>query len=145
MSITTTVQSSEKAARIHAAAKQIIQLLPGTINRTNLDAAMFNAFGSTSAQGEWSQRESFEMLEHALTLFLIAQPDCSDEQIHSIVSSLPTHTVRSETQMDYQQFSTPAPLARLMQLAAAITNEDIILEPSDLNPKFGSLFFGRSV
>jgi hypothetical protein len=70
------------------------------------------------------------MLEHALTLFLITQPDCSDEQIHSIVSSLPTHTVRSETQIDYQQFSTPAPLARLMQLAAAITNEDIMLEPS---------------
>ena len=130
MAITTTIQSSEKAARIHAAAKQIIQLFPGKVGRANLDAAMYSAFGSTSAQGEWSQRESFEMLEHALTLFLIAQPDCSDEQIHSIVSSLPTHTVRSEKQIDYQQFSTPAPLARLMQLAAAITSKDIILEPS---------------
>jgi len=43
---------------------------------------------------------------------------------------LPTQTVRSEEQIDLQQFSTPADIAGLAVLLAAIGPEDIVLEPS---------------
>jgi hypothetical protein len=45
------------------------------------------------------------------------------------VSNLPTHSVRSEEQIELQQFSTPAPLAFLAALAARIGSDDLVLEP----------------
>ncbi|MDE2439462.1 MAG: strawberry notch family protein, partial [Betaproteobacteria bacterium] len=122
--------AADKAAKIHDAARQIASQLPNHVTRPELDAAMARAFGSTSANGEWSQRDSFEMLEHALTLFLIENPGTTVETLQALSIAMPTHTVRSETQIDFQQFSTPAVIARTMQIAACINPKDIILEPS---------------
>jgi hypothetical protein len=66
MLISTANRLSEQAATIHAAARRIARLLPAHVNRTKLDTVMCDAFGSTSAAGHWSQRDAFEMLEHAL-------------------------------------------------------------------------------
>src|SRR3546814_13378845 len=42
----------------------------------------------------------------------------------------PTQTVRSEEQIEWQQFSTPVDLAAVAFVLAAIRPDDIILEPS---------------
>ena len=45
-------------------------------------------------------------------------------------AALPPRHVRSESQIDLQQFSTPPMLARLMARAAQLTSRDKVLEPS---------------
>ncbi|WP_196490146.1 hypothetical protein, partial [Erythrobacter donghaensis] len=47
-----------------------------------------------------------------------------------LIEALPTHTVRSEDQIRYQQFSTPADLASLAVILAQPLATDIVLEPS---------------
>ena len=42
------------------------------ITRRALNNAMTAAFGGTDAEGRWTQRDSFEMLEHAVALHLAA-------------------------------------------------------------------------
>ena len=105
------------------------------ITRGCLNQAMKAAFGGSDATGHWSQRESFEALERALALHLVRRPyplsglgDVSTAI--KLAGSLPTHTVRSEEQLEAQQFSTPVDLAALACLLAAPTPEDVVLEPS---------------
>lgn len=43
---------------------------------------------------------------------------------------LPTQTVRSEDQIEWQQFSTPVDIAAVMTLLANVQPDDIVLEPS---------------
>ncbi|BBD03582.1 hypothetical protein YGS_C3P0107 (plasmid) [Sphingobium sp. YG1] len=95
---------------------------------------MIDAFGGTDAEGRWTQRESFELLELALVTHLRGRerPANVDDLASAIVLAqrLPTHTVRSETQIEWQQFSTPVDLAALATLLASPQPSDIVLEPS---------------
>jgi P-loop containing NTP hydrolase pore-1/C-terminal domain on Strawberry notch homologue len=120
----------QKAAKIHQASTSIAAILPNKIDRADLDRAMTQAFGTTSDGGQWTQRDSFEMLEHALTIHLTRKAQRSEDRHETILASLPTQTVRSETQIEFQQFSTPLGLAAIMQEASAIRPTDILLEPS---------------
>ncbi|WP_242121366.1 strawberry notch family protein [Sphingomonas lacusdianchii] len=119
------------------AARTIATLLAGSapIARRDLNAAMTEAFGGSDADGRWTQRDSFEMLEHALAMHLVARPYeldgfASVRAASAIMERLPTQTVRSEEQIDLQQFSTPVDIAAIAILMAAIAPEDIVLEPS---------------
>src|SRR3546814_18164403 len=47
-----------------------------------------------------------------------------------LLDRLPTQTVRSESQIEWQQFSTPVDLAAIAVLLANIQDDDVILEPS---------------
>ena len=93
----------------HSAAARIAGLLAsGTpIARRDLNEAMTTAFGGSDADGHWTQRDSFEMLEHGIALHLVLQPyqltGMSDvAQASAIMAMLPTQTVRSEEQIDLQ-------------------------------------------
>lgn len=119
------------------AARTIAALLAsdGAITRRQLNDAMVQAFGGSDADGRWTQRDSFEMLEHALALHLASDGHRIDTLADIATSStlmhrLPTQTVRSEEQIELQQFSTPADIAALAMLFAAIGAEDVVLEPS---------------
>ena len=121
----------------HSAAARIAGLLAsGTpIARRDLNEAMTAAFGGTDADGHWTQRDSFEMLEHGIGLHLASRPyqltGMSDvAQASAIMAMLPTQTVRSEEQIDLQQFSTPIDIAAIAVVMAAIGPHDIVLEPS---------------
>ena len=121
----------------HSAAVAIAALLAaGTpIARRNLNEAMTTAFGGSDADGRWTQRDSFEMLEHAVSLHLTSRPynvtSLADVPAASaIMQLLPTQTVRSEEQINLQQFSTPVDIAAIAVLMAAIKADDIVLEPS---------------
>jgi len=121
----------------HSPAARIAGLLAsGTpIARRDLNEAMTATFGGSDADGHWTQRDSFEMLEHGIALHLASQPyqltGMSDvAQASAVMAMLPTQTVRSEEQIDLQQFSTPVDIAAIAVLMAAISPHDIVLEPS---------------
>jgi hypothetical protein len=114
----------------------------GTINRKVLNAEASALFGGTNADGRWTQRDSFELLEQGLTRHALALPRITDTDtdtdtdtaaipsLSAIVNALPTQTVRSEDQIRYQQFSTPLDLAGLVVLLAQVKPTDVVLEPS---------------
>ena len=107
----------------------------GPITRADLNAAMAEAYDGSDADGRWTQRDSFEILEHALAHHLQARPYPLSKIAHAtaacdLLDRLPTHTVRSEDQIEWQQFSTPVDLAAVAVLLADIQPDDVLLEPS---------------
>lgn len=63
-------QTAERGDRA-AAHILLSQLASGEpVTRQHLNRAMVQAFGGTDAEGRWTQRSSFEVLEHALALHL---------------------------------------------------------------------------
>ena len=119
------------------AARSILPILAGdgNVTRKDLNTAMVAALGGSDADGRWTQRDSFEMLEHAMALHLAGQPPVLEaaSDVHAalaLLARLPTQTVRSEDQVDWQQFSTPIDIAAVAVLLAAATPDDIVLEPS---------------
>ncbi|WP_342670065.1 hypothetical protein [Croceicoccus naphthovorans] len=55
---------------------------------------------------------------------------CIYPRVEALSRELPTHTVRSESQIAFQQFSTPPALAMLAVHLARLTPDDVLLEPS---------------
>ena len=107
----------------------------GSVQRDTLLWVMEQAYGYSSADGRWSLRDAYDMLELAEVLYLAnadlpADPAACLSALTQLVGNLPTHTVRSEEQIELQQFSTPAPIAYLAALAARIAPTDLVLEPS---------------
>lgn len=105
-----------------------------TITRATLNAAMETAFGAANDTGRWTQRDSFEALEAAVTIslprLLAGSPAQKLRQIAEFEAALPTHTVRSEEQHALQQFSTPPAIAWLAAHLAQPSSGDVFLEPS---------------
>ena len=106
-----------------------------SLQRDTLLRVMEQAYGSSSADGRWSLRDAYDVLElaqvfHLERAALPAEPAPCLAELVELVASLPTHTVRSEEQIELQQFSTPAPIAYLAAVAARIAPTDLVLEPS---------------
>lgn len=107
---------------------------------SRLKAAMDEAFGASDRDGAWVWKDAYDASELALVLFLdqflpAMQRHASDAEafltmVRRVTDLLPTHTKRSEESQAYQQFSTPASLAALVAHAAAVTADDVVLEPS---------------
>ena len=103
------------------------QLASGApISRRDLNAAMTSTFGGSDADGRWTQRDSFEMLEHALALHLATRPywlETISNVAHAmaVMMRLPTQTVRSEEQIELQQFSTPVDIGAIAWRRSALT------------------------
>jgi hypothetical protein len=105
-----------------------------------LRAAMEAAFGASDASGAWDWKTAYDACEVATVLFLrkfgralfrkAASPAARLSALTKITGLLPTHTRRSEESQALQQFSTPVPLGLAAVAAAAITPNDIVLEPS---------------
>ena len=107
----------------------------GSVERDTLLWVMEQAYGCSSADGRWSLRDAYDMLELAEVLYLAnaelpTDPGACLSALTRLIGNLPTHTVRSEEQIELQQFSTPAPIAYLAALAAQIAPTDLVLEPS---------------
>ena len=121
-------------ARFDAAISTISDKIRDGVSKADLFSAMTDLYGSGSAEGNWTQRDAYDLLEAALTRYLARSyrdPQLDDiEQITRITAALPTHTVRSEEQIRFQQFSTPAELAALVVNLAQPRASDIVLEPS---------------
>ena len=110
---------------------------------TRLDADMMRGamearFGGTDAEGLWNWKLAYDASEAAQVLFLrkygeaLRRPGPKDvlATIERVARLAPTHTRRSETSLALDQFSTPAGLAFVAALAAAIQPGELVLEPS---------------
>jgi predicted RNA methylase len=124
-----------------AASHLLTQLECGErIDSAVLRAAMELAFGASDASGAWDWKSAYEACEVATVLFLrkyghalfrkASTPAARLSALSKIGDLLPTHTRRSEESQALQQFSTPLPLGLAALTAAAITPDDIVLEPS---------------
>jgi P-loop containing NTP hydrolase pore-1/C-terminal domain on Strawberry notch homologue len=82
---------------------------------------------------QFTIRDAFEMLECAIVGHLLQAGQANQFLLPDIIQlylKLPPQTVRSETQVNRQQFSTPAPLGLFAQYRAMICADDFVLEPS---------------
>ncbi|WP_242072259.1 hypothetical protein [Nostoc sp. FACHB-110] len=97
-----------------------------------IQSQMNRHFHGTAAEGKWLWKDAYEAVEVALILYLRQKgiPQNPLEQLQLLESLCPTHTRRSEEQLQLQQFSTPLPLAYLVAMAGQVTNNDLVLEPS---------------
>ena len=125
----------QSSMRLDTAINKIASAIAdGGLSKKQLFDVMATLHGCGSAEGLWSQRGAYDLLEAALSRHLQrahAGPDCqSISKLTGLIESLPTHTVRSEDQIRYQQFSTPADLAALALWLAVPRETDVVLEPS---------------
>ncbi len=110
------------------------------LDAKTLRAAMETAACGSDAGGAWTWKDAYEACEAAQVLFLrkfgkamrarAASPAAFLAMLDKIAALLPSQTRRSETQRDFQQFSTPIGLGYAASVAAAVMPRDLVLEPS---------------
>lgn len=122
------------AARAVAARLTAIQ----RVDRSVLNSIMATAFGGSDSEGRWSVRDAHAALELGQVLWLRDNPRLDVASLPMVVEGLleiaaglvPNQTVRSEEQIELQQFATPPRLAWLAARAAGLKRTDCLLEPS---------------
>jgi len=133
---------SNAAAAILAVARSLSPHLARgrTLDRKLLSGAMDVCFGGGDADGVWSWRDAYDAVEAALVLqarrlgpeigrLEEAAGDIA-QRLADLSALAPTHTRRSEEQVELDQFSTPLPIAALAVAAAQVRPGDVVLEPS---------------
>ncbi|MGY3138353.1 putative RNA methylase [Bradyrhizobium sp. USDA 4501] len=134
--------NTDASASIFAAAGLLLPHLERGehVDAAALRAAMEAAFCASDSAGVWDWKAAYEACEVATVLFLrkygralfrkTASPTARLSILSKVTGLLPTHTRRSEESQALQQFSTPVPLGLAVVAAAAISPDDIVLEPS---------------
>jgi predicted RNA methylase len=128
-------------ALIEVANRLLVDLERGAaIDARALRAAMIASFGASDAEGAWDWKTTYETCEAAQILFLrkfgpamrdrAASPSRFLAMLAKLAALVPSHTRRSEESRALQQFSTPIALGFVASAAAAITQADLVLEPS---------------
>jgi predicted RNA methylase len=124
------------------AAESLLRVLARgqTVDAQNLRAAMTDAFGGSDAEGAWDWKSAYDACEVAQILFLRkfasamrARAGSSAQfldMLGKVAALLPSHTKRSEESQSLQQFSTPVVLGFAASIAAAVSPQDLVLEPS---------------
>jgi len=112
------------------------------ITSKDLAALADQAFGGTRSEGAYDIKTAYDTLElavnqHLLRSDLLAKGNGNAaaarmmvKRLQALLDKLPTQTVRTEEQQQFQQFSTPPNIASLAAWAANITPSDVVLEPS---------------
>ena len=131
-----------KANALLTAAHDLLPALEAgrPLDAATLRAALSKAFNATDADGAWVWRDAYEAAEATLVLFLkrwgraMRRQAGSHKEMLAMLDRLaqlePSQTRRSAEQLQFQQFSTPLPLAYAALQAAAIKPGDVVLEPS---------------
>jgi len=134
--------AEDRCANLLAAARALApHLFRGrTLERRMVSAVLTIAFGATDAEGAWDWRDAYDAIEAAMVLQVrrltpqVARLEDAPSEIVAALADLSdlglTQTRRSEQQLALDQFSTPAPLAALVVLAAQVRPGDRVLEPS---------------
>jgi predicted RNA methylase len=136
------VASSDTDAALVAAATLLLADLERgrAIDAQSLRNAMSAGFGGSDAEGAWNWKTAYDACEAAQILFLrkfgpamrkrAASPSAFLALLGKLAALVPSHTRRSEESEALQQFSTPIELGFVASVAAAITSDDLVLEPS---------------
>lgn len=108
------------------------------ISRKTLNQVMNDSFGGSDAEGRWSVREAHAALELAQVLWLqdsaladLAAPPAEAARLFASLDALvPTQSVRSDEQVELEQFATPPRIAWVAARACVLAAGDLVLEPS---------------
>lgn len=110
------------------------------LTSAQLYALSDKAFGGTQAQGIYNRKDAYDALELAVNRHLLEAAKTFNGDAETAVNAvtymqnllelLPTQSVRTQEQQDFQQFSTPPNIAYLAAWAANINESDSVLEPS---------------
>ncbi|WP_293678803.1 strawberry notch family protein [uncultured Phenylobacterium sp.] len=132
----------DRSANLLAAARTLApHLFRGRpLERRTVSAVLTTAFGATDADGAWDWRDAYDAIEAAMVLQVrrlgpqVSRLEDAPGEILTALADMAalglTHTRRSEHQLALDQFSTPAPWAALLVLAAQVRSGDQVLEPS---------------
>jgi hypothetical protein len=101
------------------------------------------SFGGTQAEGKYSPKDAYDAMELGVNRaiansYLTMDPSSGDlaytrktiKELQDLISKLPTQTRRTEEMDEFQQFSTPPPLAYLAAWVGNVSEKDTVLEPS---------------
>jgi hypothetical protein len=108
------------------------------VTRADLNAILAEVFGGSDADARWRVTDAHAALELAQVLWLRDEanltPTSDNAEAASVLdrleAMLPAQSVRSDEQIELQQFATPPRIAWLAARAAQIANHDVVLEPS---------------
>ncbi len=108
------------------------------ITKAVCNAVLTANFGGSDAQGRWSVRDAHAALELAQVVWLrdsaglsvSTDPHDAAKCFDRLEALLPRQNVRSEEQIELQQFATPPRLAWLAARACALASSETVLEPS---------------
>jgi hypothetical protein len=99
------------------------------IGQSQILQVMDECYGSSS-NGNWLWKQAYDTIEAAVSAYLLEHPKLSLPELCNLQDSVVDHTVRSQEQIDLQQFSTPLELGYLVARALQLSPTDILLEPS---------------
>ena len=107
-------------------------------NVTKLTELAEQHFGSSRVSGKWTPKDMFDAMEAAVNRYLIAHGARWMEmpgeealaELRDLMGRLTTQGTRTEEQIAKQQFSTPPTESFVAARAAALTPNDVVLEPS---------------
>lgn len=111
------------------------------ITSKDLYAIADTEFGGTQAQGGYDRKDAYDAMELAVNRYLLEiMPRYNSggvenaidglHRMEQVLSLLPTQSVRTEEQVEYQQFSTPPNIAYLAAWTANVQSGETVLEPS---------------
>ena len=108
------------------------------LSRSILNATLTEQFGGSDAAGRWSIRDAHAALELAQVLWLQERsnldvrltPEEAASHFDCLEALVPRQTVRSDEQIELQQFATPPRIAWLAARACAPARGELLLEPS---------------
>ena len=136
-----TAPAPDRVSGLFHAATEFARLLGQgrALDTRALRSAMEAAFGASDAAGAWAWKDAYEAAEAAQVLFLrkfgramrtrAGSPAAMLDMLNRLAERLPSQTRRSEESNRFQQFSTPIALGLAAAEAAAITPDDLVLEP----------------
>jgi predicted RNA methylase len=91
---------------------------------------MSEAFGGGAATGCWHWKYATDLIESAMARLIATGQYQTLEEFENLQLLVPHHQIRSEEQMELQQFSTTLPLAWIVRELVQIRSTDTLLEPS---------------
>ncbi len=108
------------------------------ITRKQISRLLTEHFGGSDAQGRWSVRDAHAALELAQVLWvqggsgpdLSANPELAAASFAALDALIPAQSNRSDEQIAWQQFATPLRIGWLAARACALTEGEVLLEPS---------------
>ncbi len=123
----TQAQTQTQVAVTELAAK----LIAG--NRLTQDVVielMSDICGGGAAMGRWNWKQATDLIEAAMVSSILTGSFTTIEDFMDLQALVPHHQIRSEEQIQLQQFSTPLSLAWIVARLAQIKESDILHEPS---------------
>jgi hypothetical protein len=113
-----------------AVAEFVTKLRAGERLTQNVVVELMSYIFGDLASGKWHWKQATDLIEGAVVRMLLDDDFKSLEDVENLQSLIPHHQVRSQAQIQFQQFSTPLALAWIVGQLSSVKGSDIIAEPS---------------